>query len=246
MIESLSVVFPMYNEKEYIGKTIATTLAVLKDVTQDYEIIIIDDASTDGSAALVEELAKENSHIKVIHHASNRTLGGALKTGFGAATKAYVLYSDVDMPFDLNEIKKAVQILLRENADMVSAFRLNRGADGLRRTVYSIVYNFIIKSLFGLKFKDFNFSFKLIKREVLRQLDLTSEGSFINAELFVRLCLNKAKIVQFESYYLPRLHGISRLSSFPVIMKILQEMCLFKYRLCRRLKDPLWHQRSFL
>lgn len=237
MIESLSVVFPMFNEKECIGKTISATLAVLKDVTQDYEILIIDDASTDGSAAIVEELARANSHIKVIHHASNRTLGGALKTGFGAATKAYVLYSDVDMPFDFKEIKKAVQILLRENADMVSAFRLNRGADGLRRTVYSAAYNLMVKALFGLKIRDVNFSFKLIKREALKRLDLTSEGSFINTELLAQLSLNNAKIVQFGTYYLPRRQGVSKLSTFPVIMKILQEMFLFKYRLRRSLKE---------
>ncbi|KPK96881.1 MAG: hypothetical protein AMJ95_11895 [Omnitrophica WOR_2 bacterium SM23_72] len=238
MIESLSVVFPMFNERDYIGRTVSATIAILQDVTQDYEIVIVDDASTDGSAAIVEGLARENSHIKVIHHASNRTLGGALKTGFSASTKAYVLYSDVDMPFDFNEIKKAVQVLLRENADMVSAFRLNRGADGFRRTVYSAVYNFMVKALFGLKIRDVNFSFKLIKREALKKFDLTSEGSFINAELFVRLSLNNAKIVQFGTYYFPRRQGVSKLSSFPVIMKILQEMLLFKCRLQRGLKEP--------
>ncbi|KPK96726.1 MAG: hypothetical protein AMJ95_12560 [Omnitrophica WOR_2 bacterium SM23_72] len=238
MIESLSVVFPMFNEREYIAKTVNATLAALKDVTQDYEIIIIDDASTDGSAAIVEGLARENSHIRVIHHASNRTLGGALKTGFGAATKAYILYADVDMPFDFKEIKKAVQVLVQENADMFSAFRLNRGADGFRRMVYSCIYNLMVKALFGLKIRDVNFSFKLIKREALKTLNLTSEGSFINAELFARLSLNNAKIVQFGTYYLPRRQGVSKLSSFPVIMKILQEMFLFKCRLQRGLKEP--------
>ncbi|MFH0826374.1 MAG: glycosyltransferase family 2 protein [Candidatus Omnitrophota bacterium] len=237
MIESLSVVFPMFNERECVGKTVSATLAVLKDVTQDYEIIIVDDASTDGSAAIVEGLARENSHIKVIHHASNRTLGGALKTGFAASTKAYVLYSDVDMPFDFKEIKKAVQVLLGESADVVSAFRLNRGVDGFTRTVYSAAYNIMVKALFGLKIRDVNFSFKLIKREALKTLDLTSEGSFINAELFVRFSLNNAKIVQFGTYYLPRRQGISKLSSLPVIVKILQEMLLFKCRLQRGLKE---------
>ncbi len=159
----------------------------------------------------------------------NRKLGGSLKRGFGLASKNLVLYSDMDMPFDFAEIKRALNLLLQENADIVCAYRLNREADGIRRYIYSIVYNFFIRVLFRLRVRDVNFSFKLIRTDLLRQLDLASEGSFINAEMLIKAMRCKAKIIQFRTTYFPRLKGKSRLSSIGIIAKILQEAFAFRF-----------------
>jgi cellulose synthase/poly-beta-1,6-N-acetylglucosamine synthase-like glycosyltransferase len=108
--------------------------------------------------------AKNDRRIRIFSNESNRKLGGTLKEGFKKATKELVLYSDFDMPFDLNVIVKAIEIFEQNNADILSAFRTNRNIDGLKRTIYSILYNWLINSLFKTDIKDVNFSFKLFKR----------------------------------------------------------------------------------
>lgn len=233
MISSLSVVFPMFNEKEYIVGTVKDTLEVLKEITRDYEIIIVDDASFDGSELIADDLARQNPHIKVAHHRENRKLGGSLKTGFNLARKGYILYSDIDLPFDLREIKTAVRILSKEKADLVAGYCTNKGVEGIRRYIYSIVYNFLVRVLFGLKIRDVNFSFKLIRKDFLRRINLCSEGSFIDAEMVIKAKYAGAKIVQFGVEYFPRTKGKSKLSSFSVILEILKEGFLFKLNLLK-------------
>ena len=228
MQESLSLVFPMFNESCCLRQAIIAAQEAVEEITSDYEIIVVDDASTDGSGAVAEGLSRLDSHIKVVHNAKNRKLGGSLKGGFGLACKDFVLYSDMDMPFDFSEIKNALVLLLQENADLVCAYRLNREADGIKRYIYSIVYNSFIRVLFGLKVKDINFSFKLIKSGLLRELNLASEGSFINAEMLIKAIRRKAKVVQFGTTYFPRMSGSSHLSSISVIAKIIQEALAFR------------------
>lgn len=227
---SISVVFPMFNEKEYIRKTIKECESVLRDVTSSYEIIVVDDASTDGSGSLMDELVTENPHLKVAHHKLNRKLGGTLKTGFGLAAKDLVLYSDIDMPFDFKEIKKALSLMHQEKADLVSVYRLNRWLEGVRRYIYSLLYNWFIRLAFGLRIRDVNFSFKLIRKPLLDKISLCSEGSFIDAELLISAKRNGAKIVQFGTTYHPRIRGVSRLSGIGIIIKILQEAFSFRFR----------------
>ena len=229
-IENFSIVFPMLNERDYLRNTVEKTISIVKEITMDYEIIIVDDASTDGSGEMADELSRENPRIKIVHHKQNRKLGGSLKTGFNLASKKYVLYSDIDMPFDLREIKKAIKILLENKADIVSAYRLNRSEEGMKRCVYSLIYNLFIRALFNLKVRDVNFSFKLMRSELLKELNLSSEGSFIDAEILIKARRRKAKIIQFGTRYFPRENGFSRLSSVGVIFKILEEAIRFRLR----------------
>lgn len=234
MIQSLSLVFPMHNEREYIRDTVAKAQDVIKNIIEDYEIIIVDDASYDGSGQIAEQLSRQNPRIKVIHNERNRKLGGSLKVGFASAGKEYVLYSDIDMPFEFSEIKKAIEYLSKGKADLVSAYRLNKCEDGLRRYVYSVIYNFFIRYLFGLNIRDVNFSFKLIRNNLLKQLKLCSEGSFIDAEMLIKASRIKAKIGQFGTKYLPRNKGASQLSTFGVILNIIYEAVLFRLGLLKK------------
>jgi len=229
MLKSLSIVLPMYNEEFCVKDTIAKMVIVANEATKDFEIIIVDDASTDTCGLIADEISKGDSRIKVKHLGSNRKLGGALKAGFAAAQKEYILYSDIDQPFDFTEIKKAVVLITEEKADLVAAYRINRFIEGVRRYIYSVCYNFLIKIIFGIKIKDVNFSFKLIRRDLIKQLNLFSEGSFICAEMIVKCRRRKAKIMQFGTLYYPRRSGKSRLSSLNVIFKILKEAFLFRF-----------------
>jgi len=145
---SISVVYPVFNEEENIEHAVHFAEAVLTDITSDYEILIVNDASTDRSAEIAEALAGSNPRVKVFHHERNLKLGGALRTGFSKATNELVFYCDSDLPVDLTELNRAVHIMEFTRSDIVSAFRFDRTAEGPLRTVYSVGYNLLIRFLF--------------------------------------------------------------------------------------------------
>ena len=219
----------MWNEEEYIARTLqaareaAESLRAIGEIA-DYEIIIVDDASTDATGRLADEAAASDPRVKVVHHPKNRKLGGSIKTGFSHATGDLVLYTDADLPFDMDELQKACRLLRHYEADVVSAYRLDRTGEGYVRTVYSFFYNALVRVFFGLKMRDVNFAFKLCRRRIFDHVTLKSEGSFIDAELVIRAHKFGYHIVQFGVDYFPRTRGVSTLSSPSVIVKILREM----------------------
>ena len=241
---SLTVLIPMWNEEEGIGEAVAAARASCRqldsgEVVDTWEILIVDDASTDQTGPLADEFAAADEHVRVIHHDANRGLGGALKTGFQAAQGELILYTDADLPVELGEVQTACRQMQIENADIVSAQRRDRSADGWRRTAYTLVYNWLVRVAFRLPVGDVNCPFKLMQRRILRHVVLQSEGSFIDAELLIRAHRLGLRIVQFPVDYRPRTRGVSSLSSLPVIRKILIEaITLFMpLRRVRRLPD---------
>ena len=221
---SVSLVIPMFNEEENIEHAIACAVEALEDCSDDWEIIIVDDASTDHSADIVERLSLADRRIRLLRHQANQKLGGTLRTGYAAVTRSLVVYMDADLPFDPHVIGRAIQALRVTRADMIAGYRLDRTAEGLRRTVYSYLYNSLIGFLFGWPHRDINFSFKLMRREVLQAVELRSEGSLIDAELIVKAKNLGFVIQQLGLDYFPRTRGLSTLSSPAVIGKILREL----------------------
>ena len=221
---SVSFVIPMFNEQENIEHAIDAAVDALTKYSDDYEIIIVDDASTDSSPALVARYTADNPRIRMIRHEVNRKLGGSLKTGFAATTRDLVLYMDADLPFDPDVLGRAIRAMQVTGADVIAGYRHDRTIEGPKRALYSYVYNGLIGVLFGWPHRDINFSFKLIKREVLEAIDLKSEGSLIDAELIVKAKNRGFSIQQIGLDYFPRIRGTSRLSSPKVILKILAEL----------------------
>lgn len=219
---SVSLVIPMFNEELSIGHAIACAVEALAPF--DYEILIVDDASTDRSAEIVRAEIELNPRIRLLQHEVNRKLGGALKTGYAAAAKEVVVYMDADLPFDPQVIGRAVRALHVTRADMIAGYRLDRTTEGFRRTVYSYLYNTLIGLLFGWPHRDINFSFKLMRREVLEAVELRAEGSLIDAELIVKARNLGFVIQQLGLDYFPRSRGESTLSSPAVILKIFREL----------------------
>jgi glycosyltransferase involved in cell wall biosynthesis len=225
---SITFFFPMWNEEEIIERTVAAAREAGRELVaegevDDYEVLIVDDASTDGTPGLADQLTAEDRHVRVVHHAENRKLGGSLKTGFAEARGALVLYTDADLPFDMREVAKAVRLLRIYEADLVSAYRHDRTGEGPRRLIYSYAYNQLVRLALGLRIRDVNFAFKLVKREVLAKVQLRSEGSFIDVELLARAEAEGFRTIQFGVDYFPRTRGVSTLSSFPVIRTIVRE-----------------------
>jgi len=228
-VASLTIFFPMWNEQDYIYPTVDAAREVCSQMTADgeigdYEILIVDDASTDATGSIADELAADDRRIRVVHHPVNRRLGGCIKTGFADARGDLVLYTDADLPCDLAELRKAVRLLRYYRADLVSAYRHDRTGEGARRVVYSWIYNWLITLLFDLHIRDVNFAFKLCRRSMFDKLALESEGSFIDAELLIRAQGLGYRVIQFGVDYFPRSVGVSTLSSGSVIGTILREM----------------------
>jgi glycosyltransferase involved in cell wall biosynthesis len=224
----LSVFFPMWNEQDYIERAIEAAREECRDLMvsgdiADYEIIIVDDASTDNTAVIAEKIAANDPHVIVVRHPENRKLGGAMKSGFAAATGDVVLYTDADLPFDMHDVHKAMRLLRYYDADVVSAYRFDRTGEGYVRTVYSFFYNMMVRVLFGVRMRDINFAFKLCRSRIFEHVALKSEGSFIDAELVVKAQKYGYSVIQFGVDYFPRTRGVSTLSSPTVIIKILRE-----------------------
>ncbi len=223
-MRSVSVVFPMYNEEAYVRRAVAAVGEALAADLPDYEIVIVDDCSSDGTLRIAESLAAEDPRVRVVKNAVNRRLGGALKAGYAAATKELVFYTDADLPIDLHQLPRAVRLLEYQEADVLAAYRFDRTSEGLVRAVYTFVYNHLIRALFGLRVRDVNFAFKLFRRSVLGKFPLESEGSFIDAEFLLRARKAGCPIIQIGLDYFPRTRGTSTLASFGVIAQILRDL----------------------
>ncbi len=215
---------PAWNEEEYVERAVSRAVKVLEELTDDWELLIINDASTDRTRELAESLSAKDSRIRVITHEVNQKLGGAMKTGFGASTKDIVVYTDIDLPFDLNELGRALHLMSYLEADVICAFRFDRTSEGSKRIVYSYVYNTLIRSLFNVFIKDVNFSFKVVHRRVLESIELKSNGSFVDAELVVKAIKRGFRVFQMGVDYFPRTRGVSTLASPSVIATILKEL----------------------
>ena len=224
MPPSITVVFPMFNEEAYVERAVGAARGVLESTGFDFEIIVVDDASTDGTGPIADRLARADARVRVVHNPVNRKLGGALRVGYAAATKDLVFYTDADLPIDLHELPRAVRLLEYQQADIVAAYRHDRTSEGWVRTIYTFAYNHLIRVLFGLKVRDVNFAFKLFRRSVLGRFPLRSNGSFIDAEFLLRARKHGCPIIQIGLDYFPRTRGLSTLASFGVIGEMLREM----------------------
>lgn len=226
--QKLTVFFPMWNEQDYIERAIDAAREECEELIQggdiaDYELIVVDDASTDRTPQIAAALAAANPRIRVVTHPENRKLGGSMKSGYAAATGDLVLYTDADLPFDMHDVHKAVRLMRYYDADIVSAYRFDRTGEGYVRTVYSFFYNMMVRALFGVRMRDINFAFKLCRTRIFGHVELKSEGSFIDAELVVKAKKYGYSVIQFGVDYFPRTRGVSTLSSPAVIVKILRE-----------------------
>jgi glycosyltransferase involved in cell wall biosynthesis len=220
----------MYNEEAYVQRVVGALRQTLEGMGSDFEIIVVDDASTDATGILADELARSDPRVRVLHNPANRGLGGTLRAGYATATRELVFYTDADLPADLGELPRAVHLLELQQADVLAGYRFQRTLEGTRRAIMARVYNALVRALLGLRIRDVNFAFKLFRRSLLERLALTSEGSFIDAEFLVRAQRAGATVIQMGLDYFPRACGSSKLSSPAVVVGILRELARFLSR----------------
>ena len=212
----------MYNERENISRALESAGVITAQLgLDDYEILVVDDGSRDGSDRVVEEWVRRNGHIRLVRHPNNLGYGAALRTGFTQATRQVVFYTDSDLPAGLSDLPRALSLL--QDADLVIGYRVKRH-ETLRRALYSRVYNRLMRLLFDVRVRDVNFSFKLVRRSVLDCIRLTATTVFIDGQLLAEAHGHGFRIAEMPVTYWPRRYGRSSFDSLRVAWETLREM----------------------
>jgi glycosyltransferase involved in cell wall biosynthesis len=234
MIDRLSVFLPAYNEEKVLAKTTQKVDKILKKITDDYEIIIIDDGSKDKTAEIADKLALENKKIKVIHHSPNRGYGAAVKSGLYAARFPWVVLIDSDGQFDFSEIDKLLKKQKETGADIIAGFYLKRAVPFYRVLGSKLAWELPIFLISGLKMKDIDCGFKLISKKVIDKIPhLESErGPFITTEFLLKAKKAGFKIVEIGVHHYPdETAGGSTGANFKVILNGYRDLFRFLKKL---------------
>ncbi len=221
---SLSVFFPCYNEEGNVANTVRNAVKVLNDMGADYELIIVNDGSRDKTGEIADKMSRENSRIKVVHHPTNMGYGAALQSGFRAATKELVFYTDGDGQFDIREMPPLLHLM--ESYDIVSCYRLNR-QDNLIRKLNAWCWTKLVCLLLGLRVRDVDCAFKLYKREIFDNIKMESRGALIDTEILARAVKKGYTITQAGVHHYPRTAGKQTGANIKVIFRAFKE--LFKF-----------------
>ena len=206
---SLSVFFPAYNDAPSLPKLLARTFDALELHVADYEVIVVNDGSYDNTAAVLEHLrAQYGPRLRVVTHPRNRGYGGALRSGFEAATKEFVFYTDGDSQYDVGELPRLLD-LVGPDTGLVNGFKLERH-DPAHRIWIGKTYNFCARLLFRIRIRDIDCDYRLIRRSLLQRIHLTSTSGTICVELVRKLEMTGCEVLETGVRHYPRLYGKSQ------------------------------------
>ena len=220
----LSVFFPAFNEEQSIEITVRRALGILRGLgkVEEFEIIVVNDGSTDRTGEIVDRLVTKISEVRAVHHQANRGYGGALKTGFKEAQFEWVAFTDSDGQFDFSEVTKFLD--KTDEADLVLGYRLGRADPTLRR-LYTWGWSLLVRIIFGLLVRDYSCGFKLIKREVFEAVQpLVGEEKVTQIELLVKARRRGFKFAEIGVHHYPRLTGAQTGANFHVVLRSLHNL----------------------
>ena len=230
---SVSVFFPCFNDDRTIARLVVLANKTLQEVTTDYEIIVVDDGSTDHSVPVLEELLRSRSvPLRVIRHPRNLGYGAALRTGFSEATKDWVFYTDGDAQYDVAELRK-VLALVADGVDVVQGYKLTR-QDAWHRVLIGTVYRELARIVFCLKIRDVDCDFRLIRRSVLQKIALEHTSGIICLELVRKLQDAGARFFEVPVHHYRRRYGRSQFFTPLRIAEVVFHMVRLWWRLTVR------------
>lgn len=219
---TISVFFPCYNDEGSIAKLVRDANIILKKIAKDFEIIVVDDGSSDSSRKILKQLASKNQKLKLIFHKKNRGYGGALKSGFANATGKMVFYTDGDGQYDVREIEKLLA-KMTNTIDVVQGYKLKRH-DPFYRMIVGTLYHHFSRFVFNIKVRDIDCDFRLIRKKSLEGINLHYNSGVICVELVKKLQKNGARFAEIGVHHYTRLHGQSQFFNFRRITKTLVEL----------------------
>jgi glycosyltransferase involved in cell wall biosynthesis len=220
-LPGISVFLPSHNEEPNVERVVRGFLAELARVADAYEVIVVDDGSTDKTGAIADRLAREDAHVRVVHHEKNRGYGGAVISGIRAATQPYIVLADGDGQFDPKEVESLAAYV--PEYDVVVGRRIRR-ADHLMRRINGRAWTLLVRIVLGVGISDIDCGFKLFKREFLDAMELRAHGAMISTELMARVAGRGAKIKEVGVHHLPRLAGEQSGADFRVIARAFKEL----------------------
>ncbi len=211
-VKGLSVFFPAYNDSGTIASLVITALHSARRLTPDFEVIVVNDGSADKTAEILDELASTYPEVRVVHHERNRGYGGALRTGFATATRELVFYTDGDAQYDPAEMELLWR-RLDDSVDVVNGYKISR-SDPMHRIVIGRIYHHTVKVLFGLRVRDVDCDFRLIRRAVFDKVHLEKDSGVICLEMMKKITDAGFRIAEVPVHHYHRAHGRSQFFNF--------------------------------
>lgn len=223
---NISLFFPVFRDEPTVRRVTEKALAVLRDVADRYEVVIVDDGSPDRAGEIADELAREHPEVSVVHHPRNQGYGAAIKSGLAAVKYEWICFTDGDDEYDVNDLRKL--IALKDYYDLVITFRYVKIYSGDRQFI-SWVYNKTLRALFRTNYRDISTGLRLIKKEVVDQIECYSNSPFIGAEITIKTMLKGYRVGEVGIQTFPREFGKGASTSAANIKATIRDM-LHVYR----------------
>jgi glycosyltransferase involved in cell wall biosynthesis len=230
--QSISAFFPAYNDAGTIASMVVLTDRTVRRLTDDYEIIVVNDGSTDHTAVVLSELETRYPSLRVVLHPTNMGYGGALRTGFASSTKDLIFYTDGDAQYDVRELELLLP-LMTSDIDVVNGYKISR-SDPLHRTIIGKIYCWVVKLAFGIRIKDVDCDFRLMRRSSVERIRLTSSSGTICIELVKSLQNAGMKFGEAPVHHFHRAYGKSQFFNFRRLFKTLVDLSRLWWRLMIR------------
>jgi len=231
---AISAFFPAYNDAGTIPSMVMTVLLTLREISDDYEVIVINDGSQDFTGPLLDELARIYPHeVRIVHHPQNRGYGGALRSGFAQARKEWIFYTDGDAQYDPRELKK-LAALVSDEVDFINGWKIER-QDPLHRIIIGRIYQYTVKFLFGLRLKDVDCDFRLMRRAVFDTVKLEADSGVICVELMKKVQEANFRLTETPVHHYHRAYGKSQFFNFRRLLRVAKDLALLWVEL-------VWHR----
>jgi glycosyltransferase involved in cell wall biosynthesis len=209
----LSVFFPAYNDSGTIASLVITAIQTARTLTREFEVIVVNDGSADRTGEILDELARAYPEVRVVTHERNRGYGGALRSGFAAATREFVFYTDGDAQYDPAEMA-VLWNRVADDVDLVNGYKISR-SDPLHRIIVGRIYHHTVKLLFGLRVRDVDCDFRLLRRSIFDRVQLEKDSGVICLEMMKKIQDAGFRIAEVPVHHYHRAHGRSQFFNFP-------------------------------
>ena len=229
---SISAFFPAYNDAGTIASMVMAALLTLRELSDDHEVIVVNDGSQDHTPLILDELARVYPEVRIIRHSENRGYGSALRPGFANATKEWIFYTDGDAQYDPRELKN-LAALATPQVDFINGWKIERN-DPLHRIIIGRIYQYLIKLTFGLKLKDVDCDFRLMRRAVFDKVHLTSDSGVICVELMKKVQDAGFVLAETPVHHYHRAYGKSQFFNYPRLIRVARDLLKLWWRLMIR------------